>query len=94
MQDESKAEFTARVERIRAGGAGTNRTLYVGMEDAVAIPKGFCPPKSRKGKARAGRLRLVVLVAGVIGVLCFGALQSGLPVAELMQPLAERLAAV
>lgn len=92
MQDEAKAEFQARVERIRAGGAGTNRTLFVGSDTGIAIPKGFVAKNGLRRRKSASLIWLVVMLA--CGGVTAGVLASGLPVAELVQPLAERLTAV
>lgn len=92
MQDEAKAEFAARMERIRAGGQGTNRTLFVGNDSTFAIPQGYIA--KRAARSRRGGMLVWLVVVLACGGVTVGALTSGLPVAELVQPLAERLAAV
>ena len=92
MQDEAKAEFVARMERIRAGGAGTNRTLFVGNDSTFAIPQGYIA--KRAGRSRRVGMLVWLVVVLACGGMTVGALTSGLPVAELVQPLAERLASV
>lgn len=82
MQFDAQTEFAARVERIRAGGQGTNRTLYVGMDNSYVVPQGFVT----KGKARKGRIRGWLLAMLLIGGAGFGAMQAGISVADLMLP--------
>jgi hypothetical protein len=83
MHFDQQTEFAARVERIRAGGQGTNRTLYVGMDGAMAIPRDFRSGRQPKGKGRIRRWLLAVLV---IGAATAGATQAGVSFADLMLP--------
>lgn len=41
------AEFVARLDRIKAGGLGTNHTIFVGVDEK--FPK---PPRSKQGSAK------------------------------------------
>ncbi|MEY4983609.1 MAG: hypothetical protein RIR62_1875 [Pseudomonadota bacterium] len=83
IQFDPQAEFTARVERIRSGGEGTNRTLYVGMDNTFVVPKGFVA----KRKARKGRIRGWLLTLALVGLAAFGATQAGVSVADMLLPL-------
>jgi hypothetical protein len=56
-----KQDFAARIARIEAGGINTNRTLFVGNEEALALPPGiFVRRPKRKPRALALFLTLVV----------------------------------
>lgn len=80
-----QAEFAARVERIRAGGQGTNRTLYVGMGESMAIPRDF---RNTRGKPKGkGTIRRWLLAALVIGGAVGGAAQAGVTFANLLLPV-------
>lgn len=47
-----KSEFAARIARIEAGGINTNRTLFVGDAEQLALPPGiFVKKKPAKSKA-------------------------------------------
>lgn len=57
-----KLEFSSRLTRIQAGGLHTNRTLFVGMEDALVCPPGTFARK-RKRRGRVVPLLLTLIVA-------------------------------
>lgn len=59
---ESRADFANRIARIQAGGLHTNRTLFVGNEEALALPPGVFIKKRRK--SRAGSIFLVMVACG------------------------------
>lgn len=63
-----KQEFANRLSRIEAGGINTNRTLFVGMEDALHLPPGTFVRK-RKTRGRAMPLFLAVVVGSVGAIL-------------------------
>lgn len=47
-----KSEFAARIARIEAGGLHTNRTLFVGDAEQLALPPGvFVRKKAQKTRA-------------------------------------------
>jgi len=46
-----KTEFAARIARIEAGGLNTNRTLFVGDAEQLALPPGIFVKKKQKSKA-------------------------------------------
>jgi hypothetical protein len=75
MQFDAQTEFTQRIERIRAGGQGTNRTLFVGMDGAMAIPRDFKP--AAKPRRKRGALVWLVTLA-VLGAAGFAMMQAGL----------------
>jgi hypothetical protein len=68
MSHDPKREFAERLARIEAGGLHTNRTVFVGVEEAMAVPPGTFArrpkPRSRLGLLFLG---LVVLASVVIG---------------------------
>lgn len=67
-QFDPKQEFTNRLARIEAGGIHTNRTLFVGMEEALHLPPGtFVRKRKRRGRAMPVFLTLVVGCVVVIG---------------------------
>lgn len=61
-----KADFTSRIARIQAGGVHTNRTLFVGNEEALALPPGTFLRKKRKSKLGLVFAVLVMAAAGVM----------------------------
>jgi hypothetical protein len=63
-----KQEFANRLSRIKEGGINTNRTLFVGMEDALHLPPGTFVRK-RKKRGRALPLFLTVMVGSVAAML-------------------------
>ncbi|WGV16978.1 hypothetical protein [Fuscovulum ytuae] len=63
-----KADFANRVARIQAGGLHTNRTLFVGNEEALALPPGAFRKKPRKSRFLPMFLALVTCGAGVFVV--------------------------
>ena len=63
-----KQEFASRLARIEAGGINTNRTLFVGMEDALHLPPGTFVRKRRK-RGKALPLFLAVVVGSVGAIL-------------------------
>ena len=63
-----KQEFASRLARIEAGGINTNRTLFVGMEDALHLPPGTFVRKRRK-RGKALPLFLTVVVGSVGAIL-------------------------
>ena len=63
-----KQEFAARLARIEEGGINTNRTLFVGMEDALHLPPGTFVRK-RKKRGRVLPLFLTVVVGSVGAIL-------------------------
>jgi hypothetical protein len=67
-QIDPKLEFANRLARIEAGGINTNRTLFVGMEDALHLPPGTFVRK-RKKRGRVLPLFLTVVVASVGAIL-------------------------
>lgn len=72
MPFDAQTEFAQRIERIRAGGQGTNRTLYVGMDSAMAIPSDF-RPAGKAGSRRRNRAAGWVLTVAIVGAASFGA---------------------
>ena len=64
---ESKAEFANRIARIQAGGMHTNRTLFVGNEEALPLPPGGFRRKPRR--VRPGLVFLgMVMGCGIVVV--------------------------
>lgn len=65
---DARQEFSARIARIEAGGINTNRTLFVGNEEAIALPRGAFRKKAKKSGSRLmpAFLALVVVSAGAI----------------------------
>lgn len=61
-----KADFASRIARIQAGGVHTNRTLFVGNEEALALPRGTFIRKKRKSKMGMVFVMLVMAAAGVM----------------------------
>jgi hypothetical protein len=57
-----KHEFAARIARIEAGGINTNRTLFVGDAEQLALPPGVF---TRKKKARRGLPVFPTMVGGL-----------------------------
>jgi hypothetical protein len=73
MPFDQKEEFAARIARIEAGGINTNRTLFVGMAEAHALPPGAF---AKKKPAQKQVPLLAILVAGGIAFAAtFAALQ-------------------
>ena len=72
-----KATFAARLDRVQKGGLNTNRTIFIGQDEAVALPKGGVdkiveqraaksPWAKSRGRKRAGRGPLLGLVLGLL----------------------------
>lgn len=62
-----KQEFANRLARIEAGGINTNRTLFVGMEDALHLPPGtFVRKRKKRGWVMPFFLSMVVGTVGAI----------------------------
>lgn len=81
MLQDQKDAFLARVARIQTGGLHTNRTLFVGMDEAIAVPKkgslekiagqrAFVAPWMRK-KTRRSYSLLPALMALALGMIAF-----------------------
>ncbi len=67
-QFDPKQEFANRLDRIQAGGLHTNRTLFVGMEDALYLPPGtFVRKRKKRGRVLPLFLTLVAVSVAVIG---------------------------
>lgn len=61
-----KADFANRLARIQAGGLNTNRTLFVGNEEALALPPGTFVRKKRKSRLGPIFLTLVLGSGAVV----------------------------
>lgn len=87
-----KDAFAARMERIQKGGLHTNRTLFIGMDEAMPIPKAGADRivasrsrpapwmRSKAGKQRASMIGPVIaLVLGAVAfpVALLGSLSPG-----------------
>ncbi|MCZ8079607.1 MAG: hypothetical protein O9289_10535 [Rhodobacteraceae bacterium] len=62
-----KQEFANRLARIEAGGINTNRTLFVGTEDALHLPPGTFV-RRRKKRGRALPLFLTLLAGSALAI--------------------------
>lgn len=65
-----KQEFADRLSRIEAGGLCTNRTLFVGNEDQIVLPRGTFA--ARRKKRRMGPVFVIMVMlwaAGIMGVM-------------------------
>jgi hypothetical protein len=73
MPFDQKEEFAARIARIEAGGINTNRTLFVGMGETHALPRGAFAKKKPAPK----QIPVIAVLLGGIGVFAatFVALQ-------------------
>ena len=81
MTQDQKAAFAARMERIQKGGMNTNRTIFVGMDEALPVPKGGVQkvvekriakaPWTKKAKRRGSAKGLLMGLS--LGVLAFPA---------------------
>ena len=70
MPFESKADFANRIARIQAGGVHTNRTLFVGNEEALPLPPGAMMKKRRKSRLGPIFLAMVTVCATtVVGMM-------------------------
>lgn len=65
MSFDPKADFASRIARIQAGGLHTNRTLFVGNEEALALPPGAFRKKPRKSRLLPLFAVLVTCGAGI-----------------------------
>lgn len=66
MSFDPKADFASRVARIQAGGLHTNRTLFVGNEEALVLPPGAFRKKQRKSRIVPMFVALVTFGAGAL----------------------------
>ena len=53
MHQDHKTIFAARLDRVQKGGVNTNRTVFIGMDEAVALPKGGVAQVVEKRAVRA-----------------------------------------
>lgn len=78
MNADQKAAFAARMARIQSGGLNTNRTVFVGMDEAIAVPKGGAQKIAEKRAAKPQWMkqgkRKRPSVAGYLIALALGAL--------------------
>ncbi|WP_143710397.1 hypothetical protein [Tabrizicola sp. TH137] len=67
MNFDPKADFANRIARIQAGGLNTNRTLFVGNEEALALPPGAFLKKRKK--SRLGPIFVTLVTCCATGVV-------------------------
>lgn len=67
-----KSEFAARIARIEAGGLHTNRTLFVGDAEQLALPPGVFLKK----KAAPRRLPVFPAMVGGLTVAIMATMAS------------------
>lgn len=66
------ADFAARLARVKAGGLGTNRTIFVGIDDAFCVPKNHSFTASVSSKPERTKIRpLALMMAFALGLLAF-----------------------
>lgn len=73
MPFDQKEEFAARIARIEAGGINTNRTLFVGMAESHALPRGTFAKK--KPAPKQIPMLVILLAGGIAFAATFAALQ-------------------
>ncbi|MEZ5754502.1 MAG: hypothetical protein R3D90_06970 [Paracoccaceae bacterium] len=64
-----KREFAERLGRIQAGGINTNRTLFVGMEEQLALPPGTFVRKKKKTGAWVRTGFLLMIAGSTAGIM-------------------------
>lgn len=88
---DAQTEFSQRIDRIRAGGQGTNRTLYVGNDTAMTIPQGYKPRKGacgpRKVRAAGWLVAVAVLAAASLGAASYAATTGVLSLPDVALPV-------
>lgn len=63
MTIDAHSDFKDRIRRIEAGGLNTNRTLFVGKDQQIPLPKGRLTKRKRKDRPD---LNLMPLIYGMV----------------------------
>ena len=66
-------EFAARLARVKSGGLGTNRTIFVGIDESFCVPKNHSFSGAVPTEAAGTKFQpLAMILAFALGLLAFG----------------------